>query len=159
MRLLVIEDDAFKAKRICNFLLTKMLVPYVEVERSVTTGLTRLTTAPAPDAVLLDMSLSTFDVGPRETGGRPQNFGGIAVLDHMIRRSIAIPVAVITQFETFPRDGREVGLKDILVELSTKFPGIFKGLIYYNSRETEWEKQVEQFLTSVGGIGHENSDC
>lgn len=158
VRLLLIEDDAFKAKRISNFLITRLFVPGVEVERSVSAGLSRLIAMPPPDAVLLDMSLSTFDVGPRETGGRPQNFGGIAVLDHMIRRNIEIPVAIITQFETFPKDGHEVGLDDIRADLIAKFPKIFKRLIYYNSRETEWEKQVEQFLTSVGSLGHENSD-
>lgn len=153
MRLLVIEDDAFKSKRICKFLTARLMIDQVEVERSVTTGLTRLITAPLPDAVLLDMSLSTFDVGPRETGGRPQNFGGIAVLDHMLRRNIEIPVAVITQFETFPKDGGEVGLENIREELSAKFPRIFKGLIYYNSRETEWEKAVDHFLISVREAG------
>jgi CheY-like chemotaxis protein len=158
MHLLVIEDDAFKSKRICNFLTARLSIPVVEVERSVTTGLTRLIAPPPPDAILLDMSLSTFDVGPRETGGRPQNFGGIAVLDHMVRRNIEIPVAVITQFETFPKDGREVGLEVIRAELSAKFPRIFRGLIYYNSRETDWENSVEQFLAGVRSLGHENTD-
>lgn len=76
------------------------------------------------------MSLSTYDVGARETGGRPQNFGGIAVLEHVVRRAITIPVAIITQFESFPRDGRELGLDDLHEELSVKYPSLFRELIY-----------------------------
>ncbi len=99
------------------------------------------------------MSLSTFDVGPRETGGRPQNFGGIAILEHMARRNSTIPVVLITQFETFPKDGRELDLDAIRADLSSRFQAIFKGLIYYSSRETEWERLLEQFLMQIKNGG------
>jgi CheY-like chemotaxis protein len=151
MHVLLIEDEAFKAKRIRAFLSTRAPTDVIELERSVSAGLSRLTSEPRPHAILLDMSLSTFDVGPRETGGRPQNFGGIAVLEHMLRRSIQIPVAVITQFETFPKNGKDVGLDDIRKDLLERFPTVFRGLIYYNSRETEWEMSVDRFLDEIRG--------
>jgi hypothetical protein len=150
MRILVIEDDAFKAKRLCTVLRKKIPLTEVVLERSVSTGLVCLFAAPAPDILLLDMSLSTFDVGPRETGGRPQNFGGITVLEHMHRRGLVVPTLVITQFESFPkRDGGEVSLGDLSSDLAKKFPAIFKGLIYYSSRETEWERRLESLVCSV----------
>jgi hypothetical protein len=149
VRILLIEDDAFKAKRIHGFLRGLAKAHEVILERSVTAGLTCLFSEPSPDTVLLDMSLSTFDVGPRETGGRPQNFGGIAVLEHMTRRSLIRPVAVITQFETFPKDGVELSLEAIRGDLIVRFPAIFRRLIYYSSRETEWERQLEMFLVQT----------
>lgn len=151
VRILLIEDDAFKAKRICGFLKDRSASYEAIVERSVSTGLTRLFSSPPPDAVLLDMSLSTFDVGPRETGGRPQNFGGIAILEHMSRRQLSVPVYIITQFETFPKDGREVTLDIVRADLTARFPDIFKGLIYYSSRETNWERLVTEFLLQIAG--------
>jgi CheY-like chemotaxis protein len=154
VRILLIEDDAFKAKRICTYLRVQNKSHEAIVERSVSAGLSRLFCSPPPDAVLLDMSLSTFDVGARETGGRPQNFGGIAILEHMSRRELHVPVSVITQFETFPKGGREMTLDDIRAELAERFPNIFKGLIYYNSRETDWEKLISEFISQVeGGTG------
>ncbi|MGP0089073.1 MAG: response regulator [Xanthobacteraceae bacterium] len=153
MRILLIEDDAFKAKRICRYLGGRAPQHEIISARSVSAGLTKLFSSEPPDAVLLDMSLSTFDVGPRETGGRPQNFGGIAILEHMARRNSTIPVVLITQFETFPKDGRELDLDAIRADLSSRFQAIFKGLIYYSSRETEWERLLEQFLMQIKNGG------
>ena len=150
MVLLLIEDDAFKASRVRSFLGQRFPGCSVIIERSVSAGLERLIAKPMPDVVLLDMSLSTFDVGPRETGGRPQNFGGIAILEHMARRNIDLPVVLITQFPVFPKNGRDVSLdEEFRADLESRFPTSFKGLIYYNSRETDWERSLEEFLKRV----------
>lgn len=153
MRLLLIEDDAFKAKRICKFLADRFSLHDVSVERSVSAGLSRIFSWPAPEVILLDMSLSTYDVGPRETGGRPQNFGGIAVLEHMSRRKFLAPVIVITQFDTFPKDNVEMSLDDIRVDLKKRFPDAFAGLVYYSSREAEWEGTLTGLLRGVVARG------
>jgi CheY-like chemotaxis protein len=151
VRILVIEDDAFKAKRLCTFLRAQTPDNEVILERSVSTGLARLFAPPHPNILLLDMSLSTFDVGPRETGGRPQNFGGITVLEHMVRRELKIPVFVITQFESFPKEGTELSLDDLSRDLAKRFPDVFKALIYYSSRETEWEQHLQSLVGQVHG--------
>jgi CheY-like chemotaxis protein len=154
VRILLIEDDAFKAKRLCSFLRAEAPQNDVMLERSVSAGLARLFANPIPDILLLDMSLSTFDVGPRETGGRPQNFGGITVLEHMFRRDLKVPALVITQFESFPKEGGELSLDDLSRDLSSRFPEIFKGLIYYSSRETEWERRLQSLVRAVASEGH-----
>ena len=154
MRILLIEDDAFKAKRLCTFLRAQTPGNDVILERSVSTGLARLFAPPIPDILLLDMSLSTFDVGPRETGGRPQNFGGITVLEHMARRDLKIPVLVITQFESFPKEGTELSLDDLNRDLAKRFPDIFRGLVYYSSRETEWEHRLQSLVRKFTTQGH-----
>ncbi|MBR1208751.1 MULTISPECIES: response regulator [unclassified Bradyrhizobium] len=147
--MLLIEDDAFKAKRICKFLADRFPTHDVAVERSVSAGLSRIFSSPAPEAILLDMSLSTYDVGPRETGGRPQNFGGIAVLEHMSRRNFLVPVIVITQFDTFPKDNGEMSLEDIRADLKRRFPAAFVDLVYYSSREAAWEGALASLLGTV----------
>jgi hypothetical protein len=58
-------------------------------------------------------------------------------------------VALITQFETFPKDGVELSLEAIRGDLIVRFPAIFRRLIYYSSRETEWERQLEMFLVQT----------
>jgi len=155
VRLLLIEDDPFKAKRVCKFLADRFAVHAVDVERSVSAGLSHIFAQPAPDTILLDMSLSTYDVGPRETGGRPQNFGGIAVLEHMARRNFLVPVIVITQFDTFPKDNGEMSLEDIRADLKKRFPAAFEGLVYYSSREAEWEGTLTGLLEGILSRGRE----
>jgi CheY-like chemotaxis protein len=150
VRILLIEDDPFKAKRLMSFVGDNFASHQSSVARSVSAGLTSLFSAAPPDVLLLDMSLSTFDVGPRETGGRPQNFGGIAILEHMVRRSLDLPVFVITQFETFPKDDKEMSLAEVEADLKLRFPAIFRGLIYYSSRETQWEAKLASALKETG---------
>ena len=113
----------------------------MRLERSVNSGLTGIV-AYVPDLILLDMSLTTFDVGPSESGGRPQNFGGIEVLRQMDRLSIVIPVIVITQHERFARGSQEVHLSAVYNELKEQHGQVFTGLIYYNSAGGGWEKDL-----------------
>jgi CheY-like chemotaxis protein len=153
MRILLIEDDAFKAKRVRGLLQRASSDYHVNVERSVTAGLAGLFDEPPPDVLLLDMSLSTFDVGPRETGGRPQNFGGVTVLEHMARRGSSVPVVIVTQFETFPTESGEMSLEDLARDLASRFPAIFRGLIYYSSRETEWEERLVSSVATLAAAG------
>jgi hypothetical protein len=98
---------------------------------------------------IVDIAIQATENAHR--GFEPEYTLDIAVLEHMLRRSIEIPVAVITQFETFPKNGKDIGLDDIRSDLLSRFPKIFKGLIYYNSRETDWEMMVDRFLDEIGG--------
>jgi hypothetical protein len=118
----------------------------IVVERSVTSGLTALVQAP-PQLLLLDMSLSTYDVGPKDAGGRPQNFGGITVFEHMMRRKIFLPVIVITQFPGFKRDdGAAVSLDALREELVARFPELFRALLSYSAGDRQWEKELSKWI-------------
>ena len=141
MKVLVIEDDEFKQRRIAQAV--REFWPAVEVllERSVNSGLNGIVQQ-HPDLVLLDMSLTTFDVGPNEPGGRPQNFGGIEVLRQMERRNLVIPVIVITQHERFATGTKEVHLQTLHEELAKDHAQVFRGLVYYNSAAGGWERHL-----------------
>lgn len=149
-RILLIEDDAFKAKRISRFLVENGGWD-VQVEKSVTTGLTSLCESP-PVVLLLDMSLSTYDVGPKDAGGRPQNFGGITVLEHMHRRKVVVPVIVITQFPGFKgEDGSTVSLDVLRERLANKFPNLFRVLLSYSPGDRLWETELLSHLEDIVG--------
>lgn len=145
MHVLVIEDDEFKARRISLVVRDIAKDCILQVEKSVNAGLSALMTK-RPDLLLLDMSLTTFNVGPQESGGRPQNFGGIEVLEQMERLDVQVPVIIITQFESFRRGDREIGLADLRVELNERYAGFFKGLIFYNSAEGRWERDLSRIM-------------
>lgn len=153
VRVLLIEDDAFKAKRITSFLHDAFPSFHVTNERSVSSGLTSLVEAP-PQLLLLDMSLSTYDVGPKDAGGRPQNFGGITIFEHMARRRIDAPVIVITQFPGFKRDdGAPVSLNALREELTSRFPALFRALLSYSAGDRQWEDELAKCIASSLRLG------
>ncbi|MCY4557661.1 MAG: response regulator [Chloroflexi bacterium] len=142
---LVIEDDEFKGKRLEQALRKMLPASTLVLERAVNSGL-RTIVEQRPDLILLDMSLTTFDVGPHEPGGRPQNFGGMEVLRQMDRLSIAIPTIVITQHERFVSGDEQVNLSTLNRELVEEHEKVFRGLIYYNSARGEWERKLASLV-------------
>jgi CheY-like chemotaxis protein len=110
--------------------------------------------AQVPDMLLLDMSLPTFDVGERESGGRPQGFGGIEILRHMTLAGISCPTIVITGYEAFLREaGKTVDISQMRTELEQEFPqclsGVLQclsGVLHYNSTYDEWKSELEKAL-------------
>lgn len=130
----------------------------IVLERAVNSGLSRIEKE-RPDLILLDMSLTTFAVGPGEPGGRPQNFGGIEILRQMQRKGIVVPVIVITQHERFAKGSQEVHLSTVRRELTEQHSSVFRGLIYYNSAVGDWEKFLRNQLRKILGAGKElNAD-
>ena len=148
LSVLVIEDDEFKRKRIAQVISEIMPHSILILERAVNSGLKAIVEK-SPDLILLDMSLTTFDVGPNEPGGRPQNFGGMEVLRQMDRLSIVIPTIVITQHERFVAGGEEVNLSSLYKELVEEHEKVFRGLIYYNSARGGWEQELRSFVNPI----------
>jgi DNA-binding response OmpR family regulator len=68
MRILLIEDEVPKQEHILAALKELRPGATVNVARSVRTAIESIV-AEQPDLLLLDMSLPTFDVGPKESGG------------------------------------------------------------------------------------------
>jgi hypothetical protein len=104
-----------------------------------------------PDLLLLDMSLPTFDIGNEEAGGRPQGFGGVEILRHMTLGGITCPTIVLTGYEAFPTGvGKSVELSELKESLSNEFPGLFLGILHFNSTYDEWKNALEQTLVDLG---------
>jgi len=64
MRILIIEDDANKAEHIRACVTSRSTVSEVEVRRSFQSGL-REAIVSEYDLILLDMTMPSYDVGPR----------------------------------------------------------------------------------------------
>lgn len=145
MKMLLVEDEIPKQERILSFLHESWPNANIRSARSVRSAIKEIC-AERPHLILLDMSLPTFEVGPNEPGGRPQNFGGIEVLRYMDLYDIAVPTIVITAYEAFSKDGHAVDHKSIHDELTTEHPKSYKGLIYYNSLFSEWRKSLSELI-------------
>jgi DNA-binding NarL/FixJ family response regulator len=96
----VIEDDELKARRITNFLADKYPEKAVELYRSYNSGL-RAIEQRAPELILLDMSLPTFDSIHGNREGRPRPYGGRDLMRKLKRKHISTKVIIVTGLEGF----------------------------------------------------------
>jgi CheY-like chemotaxis protein len=148
MRILLIEDEAPKQGHIRAALEEIRPTANISVARSVRSAIQEMQTSP-PDLMLLDMSLPTYDVGPQESGGRPQNLGGIEVLRYMDLYDLAFPTIVITAYEAFSKNGKPVDHGSLDVQLQAEHPSSYRGLIYYNSLFSEWRVELSALIKKV----------
>jgi DNA-binding NtrC family response regulator len=148
MKVLIIEDDEYKRRWLEEAVSNSVPDANIETARSVNTGLASVERF-RPDALLLDMSLTTFDIGPDEPGGRPQNFGGLEVLRQMDRLDIVVPTVVITQHERFESASGEVAIDVLGQELAREFKASFRGLIYYNTSQGAWKVHLKRILRQL----------
>ena len=149
--ILIVEDDEFKQRRIEQVVRDTVPEAAIISERAVNSGLIAIEKRRL-DLILLDMSLTTFAVGPGEPGGRPRNFGGLEILRQMQRKGIVVPVIVITQHERFAKGNQEVHLNTVRRELTEEHSQLYRGLIYYNSAAGDWEKDLRGKLARVLGL-------
>jgi CheY-like chemotaxis protein len=157
MDMLLVEDEVPKQERILSFLRENWPSANIRAARSVRSAIKELCES-RPELLLLDMSLPTFDVGPNEAGGRPQNFGGIEVLRYMDLYEIDVPTVVITAYEAFSKDGKPLDHDSIDVQLHQEHPNTYKGLIYYNSLFSEWRDKLAKLLQDKQLARGDNED-
>jgi CheY-like chemotaxis protein len=147
MNILLVEDEKPKQERILSFLREHWPMAEIRTARSVRSAIDQLCTK-TPDLVLLDVSLPTFDVGPNETGGRPQNFGGVEVLRYMDLYDRPTPTIVITAYEAFSKDGKPLDHVSLHDQLLEQHPQSYRGLIYYNSLFSQWRSHLERVIST-----------
>lgn len=151
--ILIVEDEAPKSKHIEDMVAGLAPNARISAARSVNSALDCLE-AEAVDLLLLDMSLPTFDVGERESGGRPQGFGGTEVLRNMVMAEIECPTVVITGYEGFTREGGAmVDLARLREELTEEFPTLLRAVLHYNSTLDEWKTVLAATIRSSGISG------
>ena len=153
LHLLLVEDEAPKRGHIERLVRDVLSNARISTARSVNSALDILENDNV-DFLLLDMSLPTFDIGDRESGGRPQGFGGIEVLRYMTMAEITCPTLIITGYEGFKREsGTTVDLVQLRSELDEEFSHLLKGVLHYNSTYDEWKHTLRGALTNekLGG--------
>ncbi|HEY8604744.1 hypothetical protein [Tsuneonella suprasediminis] len=151
--ILIVEDEAPKSKHIEDMVAGLVPNARISTARSVNSALDCLE-AESVDLLLLDMSLPTFDVGERESGGRPQGFGGTEVLRNMVMAEIECPTVVITGYEGFTREGGAmVDLARLREELTEEFPTLLRAVLHYNSTLDEWKTVLAATIRDSGISG------
>jgi DNA-binding NarL/FixJ family response regulator len=149
MKVLIIEDDDLKMTKISDFLKLNYPDFDIKITKSWKSGLKSLVTN-VFELTILDMSIPTFDVNCKESGGVFNTFGGEELLKEIKRRSLNTKVIIFTQFEYFGDDDHLESLSDLSTKISDSFPESYIATVFFSAIDNEWELKillaVNQFL-------------
>lgn len=145
MKILVIEDDQNKLKQLSAYIRGRWAHCSITERRSYHSGLEAIKND-TYSLILLDMSMPTYDITPREPGGRPRIFAGSEILRQMERKKISAPVIIVTQFETFGEADKRISLAELQNQLSSQFPQNYIGTVYYNAAHDNWKKDLDVLI-------------
>lgn len=90
--------------------------------------------------------MPTYDVGPREPGGRDRRYAGREILRQLSRRRSALAVVVITQYEQFEENGVSVTLSELVAALESEYPSNFRGAVFYQAGNVAWMDELRLLL-------------
>lgn len=144
MNILIIEDDETKASALENYLRARLPGAQIDHGQSLHSGL-RLALEDKADLIFLDMTMTNFDRGKDEDGGRPHAFAGREILRRMKRQRIDTPVVVFTQFRRFDDDKNSMTLDELTNDLKEKFPN-FLGTVQYQLNVEGWKDQIDKYI-------------
>jgi CheY-like chemotaxis protein len=141
VRILVVEDDDNKRTQLVDLISDSLPEVEICIARSFQSGLRSIIDGEI-DLILLDMTMTTFDVSVDEDGGRPQAYAGREILRQMERREIVTPVVVVTQFDKFGAGSEELTLEELNEQLHEEHARIYRGAVYYNTSFTGWKREL-----------------
>lgn len=154
MRVLIADDDALKLSELEQKLKELSLdVPGLENLSISRAGSYRSTvkkiSEERPSVVLLDMSMPTYDVSRKESGGRPRAFGGLEVLRYMKLKRLSAKVIVVSMYTTFESDGLRKTLRQISNEMRKLFPENFVESIHYDPARSDWSDELRSAMARI----------
>lgn len=143
MRILLVEDDLAKRNAITEYV--KSIAPEAEVEQVTSfRGAVDAMKAHAPDTVILDMSIPSFEGA--SAAGRPQVYGGRDVLRQMRRLSIHARVVLVTQYPRFGEGPDSVSLAELDQQLSEVYPEYYVGAVAFSFVYDTWKDALRLHL-------------
>jgi CheY-like chemotaxis protein len=148
-QVLLIEDDEPKLKQLLDFLSADFSLFEITVARSLNAAIKNIDET-VFDAILLDMSLPTFDGGKTVVAsGRQQTLGGRDVLRYLWELEIQTPVKVITGFREYPENVNVIVLDELHAELNREFPENYTGHILFTHSNDTWKSELARFMENI----------
>lgn len=145
-RILLVEDFQTKAEAICRYINEEFSNIEIVRKESYKSALIEICNdAEHYDLILLDMSMSTFDVTAEESGGEPEPLAGQLILENMYLRDITTKVLVVTMYERF----ESIRLNNLHAILKEKYPDIYMGNVFFSIKHNEWKNRLSEFLKNI----------
>lgn len=147
-RILLIEDDDGKRQSIDTVLKREVPNATIVSAHSVRSALDQVIAGDF-QLILADMSLPTFDILDRKSGGTPRPFGGIEVFEQIERLELLVPILVVTSYPALSDGKQSLRFEDLEVQLKRDFPQLFAGLIYFDFAYSDWDRLLTKHLSQL----------
>lgn len=146
MKILLVEDYAVKAEYVKRFI-QKEFPGFEIVHKESYNSASReiFTNHHQYDFILLDMTMSTFDVSIDEDGGNPEPIAGCNILDGMFLRGITTKVIVVTMYRSFD----DLSLSDLHNNLLEQYPENYIGHVSFAIDRTDWQKELKNLVNTI----------
>lgn len=145
-KILIMEDEQKKLDNLTDFLKEEFPNVDFEEKRSYNSALRGIIeNFKNYNLVLLDMSMTTYDVSVEETGGIPEPLAGENILDAMYLNDIPTKVIVVTMYESFA--GKK--LKAFDSELKANYPDNYLGYVFFSHKNTDWKLELKKYINSI----------
>lgn len=150
MKILIVEDDDYKAKQLTDFLSDNYQLSNecITVRRAFQSGMDAIAKN-IYDIILLDMSIPSFDNGLRQSAGRYRYYGGREILNEMKRKDISTPCLVVTQFSVFGQGENQMDDVQLDKILREEYNKIYKGMIHYSPSMLDWKASITKIINSI----------
>ena len=148
MKILLVEDDEFKATDIAKVLADSLPEATVQRATSVTSAL-RAIDSDRFSLVILDMSLPTFELTGPGGGGSPQGQGGLEILRLARRLGNSSPFIIVTQYPDIEIDGRDVPLSEASKALRSRFGIDVRMCLLYEFDGDTWRDPLRDCLAAA----------
>ncbi|WP_041590623.1 response regulator transcription factor [Tannerella forsythia] len=145
-RILLVEDYEEKANNILAFL--KQEFPDCEVKQCTSYNSAQeeiFEHGSDYSLILLDMSMSTYDLSTDASGGLPEPSAGQYILEGMFLREIMTPVIVVTMYNVFGR--KQLAVFD--GDLKKDYPQNYKSYVYYSSQKNDWKNHLKRQIKEI----------
>jgi CheY-like chemotaxis protein len=150
MKVLLVEDDEFKATDILKVLEESFAHDQVLRAMSVTSAMKAISNETFT-VIVLDMSLPTFELSGPGGGGSPQGQGGLEVLRLARRLRNASPFIVVTQYPDIELDGNDIPLAIAAKALRARFDVDVKACLLYEFDGDNWRAPFRQRVLELTG--------
>ena len=145
-KILIVEDLPEKADEIKKTVLANIESIELEIKTSYHSAIEEIYRFYSEYfLILLDISMSTFDVDVEENGGLPEALAGKRILEGMYLRDIPTKVKVVTMYENI--DG--IRIQELDKELREDNPDSYDGYIFFSFNKSEWKKQLIDYIKTL----------
>lgn len=149
MRILIVEDDEYKANAIQDFLSAGHLEREFARAQSMRSGVQALSKT-QPDLLILDMNLPTYDSEPSEPSAIIDAQGGREVLRQLHRKCLQTAVIVVTQYDVFGLDGSAVTRAEMSTQLGARYQR-YLGTVHYRYSGEAWKADLSELVARFLG--------
>lgn len=153
MKILIIEDDEYKAKQLIDFLKSKYDNENLNlcIKGAFQSGMDAISKNNY-DIILLDMSMHSFEENTQQrSAGRHRPYGGREILNEMKRKNLFIPTIVVTQFSIFGEGDERLDAIQLDKLLNRDYSEMYFGMIHYNASILNWKDKLYDTIEIVRG--------